>query len=64
MSKQEVLNCEKASRGALAFEIIKIVTTSMGATSIILATNWCSAIDNDARNNQCVGEADDFGANC
>ena len=51
MSKQEVLNCEKASRGALSFEIRKVVTNSMGATSIIQAINWCSAIDNDARNN-------------
>ena len=51
MSKQEVLNCEKASRGALAFEIRTKVTNSMRATSIIQAINRCSAIDNDARNN-------------
>ena len=51
MSKQTGLNCKKASRGALAFDVRKIVTNNMGATLIIQAIIWCSAIDNDARNN-------------
>ena len=33
MTKREVLNCEKASRGAFAFEIRTIVTNGMGVTS-------------------------------